>query len=46
MIDKAFEWLFEEHPILFDSLVVLAVVAVGWIISGAVSDYLTYLLAN
>lgn len=46
MIDKVFEWLFEEHPALFALLVVLSVVAVGWILSGVVSDYLLYLLVH
>ena len=42
MIDKAFEWLFENHPIIFDIIVGAILFSFAWVISGWISDEILY----
>lgn len=45
MIDRAFEWLFENHPIIFDMIVGMILFSVSWILCGWISDQITYFIS-
>ena len=38
MIDNICEWIFENHPIIFDLIVVILLFAISWMICGVISD--------
>jgi len=46
MIDKLFEWIFDNHPIIFDILVSIVVIGIAWVVTGIVSDYLLWICMN
>lgn len=39
MINKFFEWLFEEHPIVFDLLVFMVIVTLAIWVDGLIVDW-------